>query len=118
MPARRRHPRVDTPRDLVARRAGAGTCTPEIVMINISHSGTALVAGEPLGDIDDELLIELRPAGGGKPVRLSCQIRYVIGETQRSAHVAPRWLHGTRFEALDAVARSFVAACVEEQAVC
>ena len=112
---RRKHARVDTAPKLVARRADAGKEPVAVALINLSESGTAILATELLGEIDDQFLIELPRSRHERPLIFRCEICYVLGEQHSATYETTNWLHGARFAELAHESRSFIEEYVRER---
>ncbi len=84
-------------------------------VVNLSTTGTALLAGRPLARVDEDLVIKLSPSVIEPAMSFRCRICYIIGERQRADLESPRWLHGAEFQGLGQAERLFVERYVEER---
>jgi|GEM_PF-1525567 len=96
---------VDLPTIRLAVRDGLRTLT--VTMVDVSQSGSRLVAPERLGDIGDVFTIEMRIRPGNERVTLPCGIRYVLaGPSGTKGERA--YYHGVEFRGMDDQAHGFV----------
>lgn len=98
--------------ELVSRR----NQSQPLSVVNLSATGTALLAGQPLAQVDEDLVIKLSASEIEPSLSFRCRICYIIGERQRPDLSAPRWLHGAQFHGLGQEERLFVERYVEERA--
>ena len=84
-------------------------------VVNLSTSGTAFLADEPLASVDEDVVISLCQGGEEQALSFKCRICYIIGEKQRPELAEPRWLHGTRFHGLGQAERLFIERVVAER---
>lgn len=112
---RRRGRRVDVDDAFMAELVSMGDESQPLSVVNLSVTGTALLAGLPLARVDEDLEINLSPSQVDPPMKFRCRICYIIGERQRPDLSAPRWLHGAEFQGLGQAERLFVERYVEER---
>ena len=105
--SRRRHPRFAVEDLVVALDSGGAAQTVPISLINVSLSGAAISATQPLGAIGESFAIVVRALPEDTPIRLPCEIRYLMDEN-KPAGAARNWLYGVCFHGLSWHARYFV----------
>ncbi len=101
---RRRHPRVALrPPLALTVRAAARVVPAELV--NISRSGSAILAAEPLGDPGTRLVLDVPERASPERAPVPCEVRWVLAERDP---LPRRWLHGAEFAPLADRARDLV----------
>lgn len=100
------HDRVDVGEgriDAVLRHQGEA---PHIAVMNLSRTGAAFMADEPIGDVPQRAELCMRPAGDAEWVTCPCELRYILGENRPDG--APAWLHGVRFVEVSEQVEAFI----------
>ena len=78
---------------------------PSIEVVNLSASGAALKAEEPIGAVPERANLRMR-AGDDQWVDCTCELRYILGENRPDGE--PAWLHGVRFTEIPDPLRQFI----------
>ena len=109
----RAHERVDMDGsiDAVLHHDGG---EPHISIMNLSATGAALMADEPIGQVPDTAELRMRTAGSDDWVTCSCKLRYILGENRPDGE--PAWLHGVQFFDVSEQAQAFIAELTQPQA--
>lgn len=84
-------------------------------MLDLSLSGTALLANRRLGYSGDLIVVRLRPSPESGAIELPCVI-HRVSEGSPKGFEDLDWLHGTKFVTLDPVAWIFVNRYVDQHA--
>ena len=79
---------------------------PGIELVNISHTGAALMAEEPIGSVPERAQLRMRADDGEEWVSCDCELRYILGENRPDGE--PAWLHGVRFTDITPPVTAFI----------
>lgn len=81
---------------------------PAISVMNLSRSGAALMADEPIGSVPERAELRMRARESGEWVSCPCELRYILGENRPDGE--PAWLHGVLFVEVTDEVQAFIEA--------
>jgi hypothetical protein len=79
-------------------------------LVNMSNSGTAILADVLLGDPGVILVINLPDPTRSERTPVPCELRWALAEKDT---LLPRWLHGARFSVSDARSRRLIGRLIQ-----
>ena len=83
-----------------------------VEMVNLSTSGTAIVAAAPLGEVGNVIGLRFRDNKDSDWQTATFRLRYILGEGLSPGRES-RWLHGGEFKLLPERTWAFVSGVVE-----
>jgi hypothetical protein len=101
----RAHDRIDVEGLIRAKLTLAGG-EPPVEIVNISRTGAALMAEEPIGAVPAHAKLRMSTTDENEWVSCICELRYVLGENRPGG--APGWLHGVRFTEVPQPLEAFI----------